>query len=113
MSPIGGVGINLAIQDAVAAANALALPLRKGAVDETLLASIQRRREMPVRVIQKVQLTIQNRAISRALEEGGKPPSMPWILRVLLKFRVVRNGPARLFGYGLRREHVRTPELAP
>lgn len=110
MSPIGGVGINLAIQDAVAAANALAAPLREGRpIDETLLASIQRRREFPVRVVQRVQLAIQNRIISRALEAGGGPPRIPWPLRLLLKFRVVRNRPARLFGYGIRQEHVRTP----
>lgn len=109
MSPIGGVGINLAIQDAVAAANALAQPLRDGAVDEPLLAAIQRRREKPVRVVQKVQIAIQNRMISRALEEGDRPLRLPWLLRALLKFRVVRNRPARLFGYGLRQEHVQTP----
>ncbi|CAM5206715.1 6-methylpretetramide 4-monooxygenase [Castellaniella defragrans] len=112
MSPIGGVGINLAIQDAVATANALALPLREaGPIAETLLASIQQRRELPVRVVQKVQLTIQNRIISRALEESDQPPRIPWLLRLLLKFRVVRNRPARLFGYGIRQEHVRTPEV--
>lgn len=114
MSPIGGVGINLAIQDAVAAANALALPLREtGPIHETLLASIQRRREMPVRIVQKVQLILQNRAISRTLEEAGQPPHIPWMLRLLLRFRTVRNGPARLFGYGLRQEHVRTPAHIP
>ena len=112
MSPIGGVGINLAIQDAVAAANTLAVPLRAGTVDETLLASIQERREMPVRVVQKVQLVLQNRIISPALEERDQPPRLPWLLRFLLKFRLVRNLPARLFGYGIRQEHVRTPELA-
>ncbi|MER1968479.1 FAD-dependent oxidoreductase [Castellaniella sp. GW247-6E4] len=112
MSPIGGVGINLAIQDAVATANALALPLREGrALDEALLASVQRRREMPVHVVQRVQLAIQNRVISRALEEGGRPPRIPWLLRMLLKSRIVRNRPARLFGYGIRQEHVRTPEF--
>lgn len=110
MSPIGGVGINLAIQDAVAAANALAAPLREGRrIDESLLASLQRRREFPVRVVQRVQLAIQNRIISRALEADGRQPRIPWLLRLLLKFRVVRNRPARLFGYGIRQEHVRTP----
>ncbi len=115
MSPIGGVGINLAIQDAVAAANALATPLlRDGSrIDEAQLAAIQRRRELPVRVVQRVQLAIQNRVISRALEADGRPPRIPWLLRLLLSFRVVRNRPARLFGYGIRQEHVRTPELAP
>ena len=110
MSPIGGVGINLAIQDAVAAANALAAPLREGRrIDESLLASLQRRREFPVRVVQRVQLAIQNRIISGALEADGRQPRISWLLRLLLKFRVVRNRPARLFGYGIRQEHVRTP----
>jgi len=109
MSPIGGVGINLAIQDAVAAANALAKPLLgSGAIDESLLAQIQRRREFPVKVVQKVQITMQKRLISRALEQSGKPPRVPALLRFLLGFRAVRHIPARLFGYGLRREHVHT-----
>ena len=111
MSPIGGVGINLAIQDAVAAANALADPLRAGgAIGESLLASIQHRRETPVRVVQRVQLVMQKKLISRALEQSGRPPRLPWLLRTLLGFRSVRHIPARLFGYGLRQEHVRTPE---
>jgi 2-polyprenyl-6-methoxyphenol hydroxylase-like FAD-dependent oxidoreductase len=109
MSPIGGVGINLAIQDAVATANALAQPLcGVGAIDEALLAALQRRREWPVRVVQRVQLTMQKRLISRALERAGAPPRIPAWLRFLLGFRAVRHIPARLFGYGLRQEHVRT-----
>jgi 2-polyprenyl-6-methoxyphenol hydroxylase-like FAD-dependent oxidoreductase len=109
MSPIGGVGINLAIQDAVATANALAQPLRGGgAIDEALLAAVQRRREWPVRVVQRVQLTMQKRLISRALERAGAPPRLPAWLRFLLGFRAVRHIPARLFGYGIRQEHVRT-----
>src|SRR6185437_12470461 len=108
MSPIGGVGINLAIQDAVAAANALAQPLRDGgAIDESLLAAIQQRRECPVKVVQKVQITIQKRLISSVLEQSGEPPRVPALLRILLGFRAVRHIPARLFGYGLRQEHVR------
>lgn len=111
MSPIGGVGINLAIQDAVAAANALAAPLREGGpICEEMLAAIQRRREWPVRVVQKVQITMQKRLISRALEQSGKPPRVPAVLRFLLGFRAVRHIPARLFGYGIRQEHVRIPE---
>lgn len=108
MSPIGGVGINLAIQDAVAAANVLARPLLAGgAVDEALLAQVQRRREWPTRVVQAVQRAVQRRVISRALEQGGRPLRIPALLRGLLHFRVVRHLPARLFGYGLRQEHVR------
>jgi len=110
MSPIGGVGINLAIQDAVAAANALVHPLLGNhAIDESTLAQIQRRREWPVQVVQKVQLTMQKRLLSRALEQAGAAPRIPALLRFLLKFRSVRHIPARLFGYGVRQEHVRTP----
>jgi 2-polyprenyl-6-methoxyphenol hydroxylase-like FAD-dependent oxidoreductase len=110
MSPIGGVGINLAIQDAVAAANALAKPLLDGgAIDESLLAQIQQRREWPVKVVQRVQIAMQKRLISRVLEQSGEPPRVPALLRFLLHFRAVRHVPARLFGYGLRQEHVRTP----
>jgi len=107
MSPIGGVGINLAIQDTVAAANALAQPLRAGgAIDESLLAQIQHRREWPVKVVQRVQIAMQKRLISRVLEQSGEPPRVPALLRFLLHFRAVRHIPARLFGYGLRQEHL-------
>jgi 2-polyprenyl-6-methoxyphenol hydroxylase-like FAD-dependent oxidoreductase len=110
MSPIGGVGINLAIQDAVAAANALAEPLRGSSpIDESLLALIQQRRMLPVRVIQRVQRLMQDRIVSRALEQSGKRAHLPALLRWLLGFRSVRHIPARLFGYGIRQEHVRTP----
>lgn len=109
MSPIGGVGINLAIQDAVAAANALVAPLlADGPIDESRLAAIQQRREWPVKVVQRVQMAMQKRLISRVLEESGAPPRLPWLLRCLLDFRAVRHVPARLFGYGIRQEHVHT-----
>ena len=112
MSPIGGVGINMAIQDAVAAANALAKPLREGgAIDESLLAQIQQRREWPVKVVQRVQIAMQKRLISRVLEQSGEPPRVPALLRFLLGFRAVRHLPARLFGYGLRQEHVHIPAV--
>jgi len=114
MSPIGGVGINLAIQDAVAAANALAQPLLGAdTIDESVLASIQQRREWPVKVVQRVQIAMQQRLISRVLEQSGRPPRVPGLLRFLLRFRAVRHIPARLFGYGLRQEHVRTPAAPP
>src|SRR5205085_11454964 len=74
MSPLGGVGINLAVQDAVAAANILAEPLRRGAVTEETLAAIQKRREFPTRMTQRVQLVLQNNLIGPALQgEGGRP----------------------------------------
>ncbi|HET8700782.1 MAG TPA: FAD-dependent oxidoreductase [Nitrococcus sp.] len=114
MSPIGGVGINLAIQDAVAAANALAPVLRAGRpVDEALLRTIQNRRLPPTKLIQTVQLQIQKRVISRALAQSGRPLEMPAMLRWLLRLQPVRQIPARLFGYGFRRERVRTAELPP
>ncbi len=114
MSPIGGVGINLAIQDAVAAANILQPALYRGeGPDASLLQQVQARRELPVRVIQSLQLRIQKRVISRVLAGTGAPPELPGWLRWLLRFRVVRNIPARLIGYGIRREQVQTPAREP
>ncbi len=107
MSPIGGVGINLAIQDAVAAANMLAKPLLEGRpIDETIFDRVQRRREWPTRIVQMLQIAIQKRVISRVLEQNGRPARIPVWLRALLHFRIVRHIPARMFGYGIRREHV-------
>lgn len=114
MSPIGGVGINLAIQDAVAAANALASNLRNGnPIQETLLREVQQRRLLPTRIIQALQVQAQNRLISKALERSGDSPEFPAVLRWLLRFRPVRNIPARLIGYGIRGEHVRMGECPP
>jgi len=108
MSPIGGVGINLAIQDAVAAANALTTPLLgKDPIDEATLASIEQRRMAPTRLVQAIQLRIQDKVISRALAQSGKPLRVPGWLHWLLRFRAIRHLPARLFGYGWRRESVR------
>ncbi|MGH8282535.1 MAG: FAD-dependent oxidoreductase, partial [Gammaproteobacteria bacterium] len=112
MSPIGGVGINLAIQDAVAAANVLAKPLLDGgSIDEIILDQVQRRREWPTRVVQAVQIAMQKRIISRVLEQGGRPTRIPVWLRALLHFRAVRHIPARMFGYGIRREQVNLPAV--
>jgi 2-polyprenyl-6-methoxyphenol hydroxylase-like FAD-dependent oxidoreductase len=109
MSPIGGVGINLAIQDAVAAANALVPAMRGGGpVDEKPLRAVQDRRLLPTKLTQAAQLQIQKRVVSRALAQSGRPLKMPALVRWLLKFRFIRQIPARLFGYGIRREHVRT-----
>ena len=114
MSPVGGVGINLAIQDAVAAANILVPALRASAApDETVLQAVQDRREFPTRFTQGLQRQIQKRVISRALSHADKPMELPALLRWLLRFRVVRNIPARLMGYGVRREHVRVVEPGP
>jgi 2-polyprenyl-6-methoxyphenol hydroxylase-like FAD-dependent oxidoreductase len=109
MSPVGGVGINLAIQDAVAAANLLAAPLRDGAVTPGRLRRVQRRREWPTRVTQAMQLFIQNRVIGRVL--GGRVKLSPaWPVRLLARWPVLRRIPARLIGIGVRPEHVRSPD---
>ena len=105
MSPIGGVGINLAIQDAVAAANRLAPVLRSGKVSEDDLAAVQRRREWPTRMTQAMQVAIQDRIIRRVLASHGRLRA-PLALRLLRWFPVLRRVPARLIGIGFRREHV-------
>jgi 2-polyprenyl-6-methoxyphenol hydroxylase-like FAD-dependent oxidoreductase len=112
MSPIGGVGINLAIQDAVAAANILAAPLKQGRVTEALLDAVQARRTMPMRVIQWLQLQIQNRVLSPVLGTA-KRPKPPVAAMYFNWFPPLRRIPARLIGLGVRAEHVRTPEARP
>jgi 2-polyprenyl-6-methoxyphenol hydroxylase-like FAD-dependent oxidoreductase len=108
MSPIGGVGINLAIQDAVAATNILARPLRASAASVGLLAQVQRRREFPTRVTQRAQVFIQNQLINRFLGVD-KPMSPPWPLRLLNRWPLLRRLPAQLVGIGVRPEHVKAP----
>ena len=110
MSPVGGVGINLAIQDAVAAANRLALPLRDGTVSEADLAAVQRRRTFPTRATQRLQLLIQDNILSRVLA-SRTPLSPPWPIRLLNRCPLLQRIPARLVGVGIRPEHVRTPEV--
>ena len=106
MSPIGGVGINLAIQDAVAAANLLAGPLRAGKLSERDLGAVQRRREWPTRMTQALQVLVQDRVIDRVLR-GRKRLSLPWPLRLLQWFPLLRRIPAWIIGVGFRPEHVR------
>jgi 2-polyprenyl-6-methoxyphenol hydroxylase-like FAD-dependent oxidoreductase len=112
MSPIGGVGINMAVQDAVAAANRLAGPLRAGKATDEDLQAIEERRTLPMRFTQWLQLTIQRRIISRVLKahERPKPAS---VFKLFNIFPVLRRIPARLIGLGIRPEHVQTPEAAP
>ncbi|HEX7054901.1 MAG TPA: FAD-dependent oxidoreductase [Burkholderiales bacterium] len=105
MSPIGGVGINLAIQDAVAAANRLAPALRSGKLSEDDLAAVQRRREWPTRMTQAMQVAIQNRIVRRVLASRARLRA-PLALRLLRRFPVLRRLPARLIGIGFRREHL-------
>lgn len=111
MSPIGGVGINLAIQDAVAAANILAWPLLRGAVTDGLLREVQKRREFPTRVTQGFQVFVHQRFIGRALRSRGPIRRLPLPLKLLQKFPVLRRIPARMLGLGLRPEHVRTADV--
>jgi 2-polyprenyl-6-methoxyphenol hydroxylase-like FAD-dependent oxidoreductase len=111
MSPIGGVGINLAIQDAVAAANILLPHLKHGAVSENDLQAVQRRREFPTRATQAMQVFIQNRVIGRVLQSTERP-SAPLALRLLRRMPFLTRIPARLIGLGIRPEHVRTPAAA-
>ncbi len=109
MSPVAGVGINLAIQDAVAAANLLVPALQRGGrVGTDVLQQIQERREMPTRVVQRAQLVIQNSIIRRILGRPGQRMRAPWIIRLLGAVPLFRRIPARLVGLGVRREHVRT-----
>jgi 2-polyprenyl-6-methoxyphenol hydroxylase-like FAD-dependent oxidoreductase len=112
MSPIGGVGINMAVQDAVAAANRLAGPLKNGTMTIEDLHAIQQRRTLPVRFTQWLQLTIQKRIISRVLGmESQQRPKPPLFFKLFNIFPALRRIPARLLGIGIRPEHVRTPEV--
>jgi 2-polyprenyl-6-methoxyphenol hydroxylase-like FAD-dependent oxidoreductase len=109
MSPVGGVGINLAIQDAVAAANILAVKLAKSRVDDADLAAVQARREFPTRVTQRLQVLVQKNVISQVLGRSG-PVKPPLAVRLLARWPLLRRIPARLIGMGIRPEHVRSPE---
>jgi 2-polyprenyl-6-methoxyphenol hydroxylase-like FAD-dependent oxidoreductase len=113
MSPIGGVGINLAIQDAVAAANILALPILHRTVSDALLQDVQRRREFPTRVTQAIQVFVQKHFIGRALANQIPIRRLPLPLRLLQRFPILRRIPARAVGLGIRPEHVRTPQTKP
>lgn len=111
MSPVGGVGINLAIQDAVAAANLLAEPLRAGRLVEADLARVQARRMFPVRVTQALQRVIQSRVIATSLR-ADVPFQAPLALRLLDALPRLQVLPARMIGMGVRPEHVRMPARA-
>ena len=110
MSPIGGVGINLAIQDAVATANLLTSPLQKGSVEESHFQQIQERREWPTRMTQGIQVFVQNKVINRVLGDP-RPISVPLPLRLLKWFPVLQRIPARVVGLGFRPEHIRTGKV--
>jgi 2-polyprenyl-6-methoxyphenol hydroxylase-like FAD-dependent oxidoreductase len=112
MSPIGGVGINLAIQDAVATANLLTRPLLDGTLSAESLAAVQRRRQWPTKVTQRAQVMIQNRVIEPFL---GRPTKStpPRLLKLLGRWAPLRRLPARVIGLGVRPEHVATTSTSP
>ena len=107
MSPLGGVGINIAVQDAVAAANILAGPLKEGRLKDSDLQAVQERRRWPVRATQAVQVFLQNRIIAPALAGTG-PLRPPWPVRLFNTLPFLRRIPARVMGMGVQPEHVRT-----
>ena len=107
MSPIGGIGINLAIQDAVAAANILARPLMRGEDADPLLGRVEKRRLFPTRIIQAGQKAAQDRIIGNVL--AGRPVNPPRAIRLLDRFPILRRIPGRIIGLGVRRERVRAP----
>jgi len=111
MSPAGGVGINLAIQDAAAAANLLADPLREGRVTEAMLARVQRRREFPTRVTQRLQ-TFAHRGFEYIFDHPG-PVKAPWQLKVASRIPGVQHVVARVIGIGIRPEHIRDARKQP
>jgi len=110
MSPIGGVGINLAIQDAVAAANILAERLSRQTVSLADLQRIQLRREFPTRLTQGMQIIIQNRLVDRILGSDEQIPSL-WPMKLIKRWPLLRRIPARVIGIGFRAEHVKTPDI--
>ena len=111
MSPVGGIGINLAIQDAVCAANELALALRDGEDIDRLLHRVQDRRMLPTRLIQGAQRTIHERVLKPLVEGTMKMPEQPPLaMRLLNRFPLLRRIPGYLIGHGIRQEHVRSPQ---
>jgi 2-polyprenyl-6-methoxyphenol hydroxylase-like FAD-dependent oxidoreductase len=108
MSPVGGVGINLAIQDAVAAANILAGPMAQGQSLDALTPQVQERRMFPVRVIQALQRTVHERVIGAAFR--NQTPKAPMLVRLLNAVPLLQRIPARILGLGVRREHIRSPK---
>lgn len=110
MSPIGGVGINIAVQDAVAAANRLAIPLREGRVTPADLQAVQHRRVWPARMTQRLQLVMQNRII-RPVLNASQDPKPPLVFKLLNAVPPLQRIPARLLAVGFRPEHVQTPDM--
>src|SRR5207237_6786252 len=111
MSPIGGVGINLAIQDAVAGANILADRLLRNTVSLADLQRVQFRRELPTRMTQEMQVFIQNNLVARILGSNEDIP-LPWPMKLIKRWPSLRRIPARVVGIGFRAEHVKTPDVS-
>jgi 2-polyprenyl-6-methoxyphenol hydroxylase-like FAD-dependent oxidoreductase len=109
MSPIGGVGVNLAVQDAVATANLLAAKLVKGCPPEDELDAVRKRREFPVRMTQTMQVVAQNNIVSAALKPGGAPLKVPLVVRLITAVPWLQGITARFVGLGVRPEHVHSP----
>ncbi len=111
MSPVGGVGVNLAVQDAVATANLLAAKLAEGCPDENELDAVRRRREFPVRMTQTMQVVAQNNIISVALNSAGRELKVPLFARLINAVPWLQGITARFVALGVRPEHVRSPAL--
>ena len=111
MSPVGGVGVNLAVQDAVATANLLAAKLAAGSPSEDELDAVRARREFPVRMTQAMQVVAQNNIISAALEPGNAPLKVPAVMRLITAVPWLQGITARFIGLGVRPEHVHSPDV--
>jgi 2-polyprenyl-6-methoxyphenol hydroxylase-like FAD-dependent oxidoreductase len=110
MSPVGGVGINLAVQDAVAAANLLWEPLREKRVTLDDLNAVQKRREFPTKATQRMQVFVQNNVLKKVLSGRGDL-KVPWVLRLISHFPLFQRLPAYFIGVGARPEHIQSPEM--
>jgi 2-polyprenyl-6-methoxyphenol hydroxylase-like FAD-dependent oxidoreductase len=111
MSPVGGVGVNLAVQDAVATANLLAAKLAVGCPSEDELDTVRRRREFPVKMTQRMQVVVQNNIVNAALKPGNQPLKAPLVMRLLTAVPWLQGITARFVGLGVRPEHVRSPAI--
>jgi 2-polyprenyl-6-methoxyphenol hydroxylase-like FAD-dependent oxidoreductase len=109
MSPVGGVGINLAIQDAVATANLFAAKLRAGNLQDGELDAVRRRRLFPVKVIQRMQVTVHERVLKPVVSGGERALKAPWVVKLLDRSPWLQRWPAQFIGLGVRPEHVRSP----
>jgi len=110
MSPVGGVGINLAIQDAVATANLLAVKLKAGTLQDEDLDRVRRRRLFPVKVIQGLQVAVHDRVLKPAVSGAERKLTVPWPLKMLDSNAWLRRWPAQVLGVGVRPEHIQCPE---